>query len=134
MLIDESKMAVDSSFSFLNLRKQHTNLKLKLLCKIETQTTLTEQNRSTKTSYDRPIQIVKDLTATDQVQVATTNYRNRPGSDRPLYGYTSQPKYTNLAKLPTQLLSKITHFRILELILPAYLYNNKSYRISQNNL
>ena len=38
MLIDESKMAVDSSFGFLNLRKQHTNLKLKLLFKIETQT------------------------------------------------------------------------------------------------
>ena len=38
MLIDESKMAVDSSFSFLNLRKQQTNLKLKLLFKIETQT------------------------------------------------------------------------------------------------
>ena len=38
MLIDESKMAVDSSFSFLNLRKQHTNLKLKFLFKIETQT------------------------------------------------------------------------------------------------
>ena len=37
MLIDESKMAVDSSFSFLNLRKQHTSLKLKLLFKIETQ-------------------------------------------------------------------------------------------------
>ena len=37
MLIDESKMAVDSCFSFLNLRKQHTNLKLKLLFKIETQ-------------------------------------------------------------------------------------------------
>ena len=36
MLIDESKMAIDSSFSFLNLRKQHTNLKLKLF-KIETQ-------------------------------------------------------------------------------------------------
>ena len=53
MLIDESKMAVDISFSFLNLRKL-TNLKLKLLFKIETQTTLTEQNRSTKTSYDRP--------------------------------------------------------------------------------
>ena len=28
MLIDESKMAVDSSFSFLNCRKQHTNLEL----------------------------------------------------------------------------------------------------------
>ena len=38
MLIDESKMAVDSSFSFLNLRKQHTNPKLNLLFKIETQT------------------------------------------------------------------------------------------------
>ena len=31
-------MAVDSAFSFLNLRKHHTNLKLKLLIKIETQT------------------------------------------------------------------------------------------------
>ena len=31
MLIDESKMAVDSSFSFLNLRKQHTNLNPLLL-------------------------------------------------------------------------------------------------------
>ena len=37
MLIDKSKMAVDSFFSFLNLRKQHTNLELKLLFKIETQ-------------------------------------------------------------------------------------------------
>ena len=70
MLIDESKMAVDSSFSFLNLRKQLSNLKLKLLFKIETHTTLTEQNRSTKTSYDRPIQIVKDLTTIDQIQIA----------------------------------------------------------------
>ena len=48
MLIDESKMAIDSSFSFLNLRKQQTNLKLKLLLKIETNQ-LTEQNRSTNT-------------------------------------------------------------------------------------
>ena len=37
MLIDESKMAVDSSFSFLDFRKQDTNLKWKLLLKIETQ-------------------------------------------------------------------------------------------------
>ena len=59
MLIDESKMTVDSSFSFLNLKKQHINLKLKLLFKIETLPTLTEKNRSTKTSYDRPIQIAK---------------------------------------------------------------------------
>ena len=51
MLIDESKMAVDSSFTFLNLRKQHTNLKLKLLFKIKTQTPLTEQNRYTNTSH-----------------------------------------------------------------------------------
>ena len=58
MSIDESKMEVASSLSFLNLRKQHTNLELKLLFKIETHTTLTEQNRSTKTSYDQPIQIV----------------------------------------------------------------------------
>ena len=44
-------MAVDSSFSFLNLRKQHTNLKLKLLFKTENTNQLTEQNRSTHTSY-----------------------------------------------------------------------------------
>ena len=37
MLIDEPKMAVDCSFSFLNLRKQQTNLKLELLFNIETQ-------------------------------------------------------------------------------------------------
>ena len=37
MSIEESKMAVDSLFSFLNLRKQHTNLKLKLLFKIDIQ-------------------------------------------------------------------------------------------------
>ena len=54
MSIDKSKMAVDSSFGFLNLRKQHTNLKLKFPFKIEHKTTLTEQYRSTKTSYDRP--------------------------------------------------------------------------------
>ena len=76
MLIDKSKMAVDSSFSFLNLRKQHTNLKLKLLFKIETQNPLTEQNRSTKTSYDQPIQIIKDLTTTNQIQAAPTHYRD----------------------------------------------------------
>ena len=37
-VIDELKMAVDSFFSFLNLRKQQTNPKLKLLFKIKTQT------------------------------------------------------------------------------------------------
>ena len=98
MLIDESKMAVDSSFSFLNLRKQHTNLKLKLLFKIETQNPLTEQNRSTKTSYDRAIQIVKDLTATDQVQVALYTLSRSTNSDRPLYSYTSQPQIHKLGK------------------------------------
>ena len=72
MLIDESKMADDSSFSFLDCRKQHTNLKLNSI-KIETQPTLTEQNRSTKTSYDCPI------------LVATT-------------AYTSQPQIHNLGK------------------------------------
>ena len=78
MLIDESKITVNSSFSVLNLRKQHTNLKLKLLFKIQTQNPLTEQNRSTETSYNRPIQIIKDLTATNQVQVTTTHYCDRP--------------------------------------------------------
>ena len=82
-------MAVDSFFSFLNFRKQHTNLKLKLIFKIETETTLTEQNRSTKTFHDRPI------------QVATT-------------GYTSQPQIQNSAKLPTKPISKLSHSGILE--------------------
>ena len=106
MLIDKSKMAVDSSFS-LNLRKQHTNLKLKLLFKIETQTTLTEQNRSTKTYYDRPDSDRKRLN------------RDRPGSghyfthscDCPIQmaNYTATQanhRYTNSAKLPTKLISK----------------------------
>ena len=35
MLIDESKMAVDNSFSFLNLRKQHTNLKLNFYLRLK---------------------------------------------------------------------------------------------------
>ena len=35
MLIDESKMAVDSSFSFLNFRKQHTNLKLNFYLRLK---------------------------------------------------------------------------------------------------
>ena len=34
-LIDESKMTVGSPFSFLNCRKQHTNLKSRLLFKIK---------------------------------------------------------------------------------------------------
>ena len=91
-------MAVDSSFSFLNRRKQHTNLKLKLLFKIDTQTTLTEQNRSSKTSHDRPIQIVKHLTATaqfrSQIPAIQANHRYH--------------RYTNSAKLLTKLISKIT--------------------------
>ena len=109
MLIDESKMAVDRFFSFLNLRKQHANLKLKLLFKIETQNPLTEQNRSTKTSYDRPIQIVKELTATDQVQVATTHYCDRPIQIAHYTATQANCRYTNLAKLPTKLISKINH-------------------------
>ena len=42
--------------------------------------------------------MVKDLTATDQIQVTTTLYRDQPGSDRPLYGYTSQPQLNTLGK------------------------------------
>ena len=84
MLIDESKMAVESSFSFLNLRKQYTNLKLKLLFNIETRTTLTEQNRSTKTFYNRPIQIHQVLIATDQIQVAPYTLSRSSNSDRQL--------------------------------------------------
>ena len=93
MLIDESKMAVDSSFSFLNLRKQHTNLKLKLLFKIET------QNRSTKLLTIDRIQIAKDLTATDQVQVAPYTPSRLSNSDRQLYGNTSQPHIYKLGKI-----------------------------------
>ena len=96
MLIDELKMAVDSSFSFLNLRRQHTNLKLKLLFKIETQTnSLSKIAPLTLLTIDQ-IQIVKDLTTTDQIPVATTHYRGRSGSDRPLYSYTSQPQIHKL--------------------------------------
>ena len=59
MLIDESKMAVDSSLNYLNRRMQHTNLKLKtsIYSKIDNKTNLYLQNRSTKTSHNRPIQI-----------------------------------------------------------------------------
>ena len=42
------------------------------------------------------IQIVIDLTMTDQVQVAATHYCDQPGSDCPLYGYTSQPQIHKL--------------------------------------
>ena len=79
MLIDESKMAVDSSFSFLNLRKQHTNLKLKLLFKIKNTKPLSLSK--TLLTIDQ-IQIVKDLTATDQVQVAPYTLSRSPKSDR----------------------------------------------------
>ena len=98
MLNDESKMAVGGCFSFLNLRNRNTNRKLKLLFKIETQNRLTEQNRSTNTSHDRPTQIVKDLTTTDQVQVAPYTLSRSTNSDRPVYDYTSQPQIHKLGK------------------------------------
>ena len=88
-------MAIDGSFSFLNRRKRHTNLKLKLLFKIDTQTTLTEQNRSSKTSHDRPIQIAKHLTATAQ-------FRSQ------IPAIQANHRYTNSAKLHTKIISKIT--------------------------
>ena len=68
MSIDESKIAVDSSFSFMNLRKQRTNLKLKLPFKIENTKPLSLSKIAPLTlpTIDQ-IQIVKDLTATDQV-------------------------------------------------------------------
>ena len=98
MLIDESKIAVDSSFSFLNLRKQHTNLKLKLLFKIETQNH-SHWAKSLHKHFLQPTNSDRtDLTATYQVQVATTHYRDRPGSDHPLYGYTSQQQIHKLGK------------------------------------
>ena len=73
MLIDESKMAVDSSFSFLNLRKQHTILNGNFYLRLKHKTTLTEQNRSTNTSYDRPGSDCKRLN------------RDRPDSGRTLH-------------------------------------------------
>ena len=72
MLIDESKMRANSSFSFLNRRKRHTNLKLKLLFNIETQQTLTEQNRSSKTSYDRLIQVTQTPNRDRPIQVTNS--------------------------------------------------------------
>ena len=106
MLIDESKMAVDSSFSFLNQRKQHTNLKLKLLFKIENTKSLSlSKNHSSNTSYDRPDSDRKRLN------------RDRPGSGRTLHtlaiaqfrspNYTATQanhRYTHLAKMPTKLI------------------------------
>ena len=68
MLIDKSKMAVDSFFSFLNLRKQLANFELKL----ETQTLSLSKHAPLNflrlTNSDR-----KDLTATYQIQVAPYN-------------------------------------------------------------
>ena len=72
-------MAVDSFFSFLNLRKQHTNLKLKLLFKIEN--TKPPSLSKTLLTIDQ-IQIVKDLTATDQVQLAPYTLLLSPNADR----------------------------------------------------
>ena len=96
MLVDESKMAVDDSFSFLNLGKQHTNLKLKLLFKIENTKPLSL--RKTLLTIDQ-IQIIKDLTATDQVQVAPyTHSRDRSIQIAKLYSYTSQPWIHALGK------------------------------------
>ena len=76
-------MAVDSSFSFLNLWKQHTNLKLKLLFKIENTKPLSLSKIAPLTllTIDQ-IQIVKDLTATDQVQIAPYTLSRSPNSDR----------------------------------------------------
>ena len=76
-------MAVDSSFSFLNLRKQHTNLKLKLLFKIENTKSLSLSKIAPVTllTIDQ-VQIVKDLAATDQVQVAPYTLSRSLNSDR----------------------------------------------------
>ena len=90
-------MAVDSSFSFLNFRKQHTNLKLKFLFKIENTKPLSlEQNRSTNTSYDRPGSDRKRLN------------RDRPSSGRTLHTLAiaqfRSPNYTT-----TQANHRYTH-------------------------
>ena len=104
MLIDESKMAVDSSFSFLNLRKQHTNLKLKLLFKIETRTTLTEQIGPLKLLTTDKFRLEKYLTATDQIEVATTHNHDQPGSGR----YYTQSQSTRFRSPTIRLLKPIT--------------------------
>ena len=98
MLIDESKMAVDSSFSCLNLRKQHTNLKLKLVFEIETQNPLTEQNRSIKTSYDRPDSDHKRLNRDGSGSGHHYTLSRSTNSDCQLYGYTNQPQIHKFGK------------------------------------
>ena len=70
-------MGADSSFSFLNRRKQYNNLKLRQKFKIENKTNLHEQNRSTKTSHDQSIQIVHS-TAIAQFRSHKTRYSDRP--------------------------------------------------------
>ena len=85
-------MPVDSSFSFLNLRKQHNNLKLKLLFKIETQT----------------LSLSK---------ITPLNFLRSTNSDRPLHGHTSQPQIHKLDKTAYEtnidfsidFLSKVSH-------------------------
>ena len=72
MLIDEPKMAVDSSFSFLNRRNQHTNLDLSTSIsdlRLKHRPTFTGQNRSTKTSHNRIIQIVNNTSYASQPQI-----------------------------------------------------------------
>ena len=106
-LVSSTPPLVDSSFSFLNLRKQYTNLKLKLLFMIETQ---------------KPLPLSK---IAPQHFLRSTRFRSlrlnrdRPGSGRTLHTividqvqiahYTATQanhRYTNSAKLPTKLISK----------------------------
>ena len=99
MLIDESKMAVDSSFSFLNLRKQRTNLKLKLLFKIEALTLSLSKIaplnflRSTNSDRKRP-------NRDRPTQVASTHYRDRPIQIAHYAATEANHRYTNSAKQP----------------------------------
>ena len=71
MSVDESKMAVD--------QKAAHNLKIKLLFKVENTKPLSLSK--TLLTIDQ-IQIVKDLTATDQVQIAPYTLSRSPNSDR----------------------------------------------------
>ena len=75
MLFDETKLAVDSTVSILNCRKQHTNLKLRA-SRLKRKQNFPEQNCSTNAYHNRPIQIAQ-------------GYRDGP-IQIAHYGFTSQ--------------------------------------------
>ena len=63
------------------MRAKSSKQRCPALCLLKHKTTLTEQNRSTKLLMIDQIQIVKDLTATDQVPVAPYTLLRSSNSD-----------------------------------------------------